>query len=60
MQYINQQSYEYIKNKYHDTKKPFDPHIRFIRHDKIFSPDSGMAPNDIICGIMKSDESYAE
>ncbi len=59
MQYINQQSYEYIKNKYHDTKKPFDPHIRFIRHDKIFSPDSGMAPEDIIEGIADNDSIYA-
>ena len=60
MQYINQQSYEYIKNKYHDTEKPFDPHKRFIRHDKIFSPDSGMAPEDIIEGITENDAIYAE
>jgi len=60
MQYINQQSYEYIKNKYHDTKKPFDPHKRFIRHDEIFSSDSGMAPEDIIKGISENDALYAE
>ena len=60
MQYINKQSYEYIKNKYHDTGKPFDPHKRFIRHDKIFSPDSGMAPEDIIEGITENDAIYAK
>ncbi|MBR3715457.1 MAG: hypothetical protein IKM18_06070 [Clostridia bacterium] len=60
MQYINQQSYEYIKNKYHDTGKPFDPYKRFIRHDEIFSPDSGMAPEDIIEGITENDAIYAE
>ena len=52
MQYINQQDYEYIKNKY--------PSTRFSRKDEAFSCESGMAPNDIICGIMKNDESYAE
>ena len=52
MKYINQQDYEYIKNKY--------PSTRFSRKDEVFSCESGMAPDDIICGIMKNDESYAE
>ena len=59
MKYIKSQDYEYIKNKYHDTKKPFDTQMRFVRHDKIFSPDSGMAPEDIIEGIADNDSIYA-
>ena len=60
MKYIKDCDYEYIKNKYHDTEKPFDPHNRFIRHDKIFSPESGMAPEDILSGIIENDSLYAE
>ena len=42
MQYINDRDYEYIKNKYHDTNKPYDSFRRFIRHDEIFAEDTGM------------------
>ena len=60
MQYIKPQDYEYIKNKYHDTEKPFDSFKRFIRRDEIFSPGSGMAPEDIIEGIEENDALYAD
>ena len=60
MKYVNQQDYEYIMNKYHDTKKAFDSNRRFIRHDEIFPPDSGMVPEDIIAGIIENDALYSE
>ena len=40
MKYIKDRDYEYIKNKYHDTSKSFNPFDRYIRHDEIFSSDS--------------------
>jgi len=58
MKYIRQCDFEYIINKYHDSSKPFDGHSRFIRSDGLFSPESGMTPDDIIDGILKNDEIY--
>ena len=60
MKYIDQRDYEYIKNKYHDTAKPFDPFNRFIRRDEIFSESTGMAPNDILSGIVENDKLYED
>ena len=60
MQYINDADYKYITNKYHDATKPFDSFARFIRRDEIFSENSGMAPDDIIAGILENDEKYLE
>lgn len=60
MEYINSQDYDYIINKYHDTAKPFDPFSRFIRHDEIFSPETGMDPEDIISGIWQNDALYGD
>ncbi|MBO5270950.1 MAG: hypothetical protein J6B77_09195 [Clostridia bacterium] len=59
MEYICPEDYEYIINKYHDTSKPFDPFKRFIRHDEIFSEDSGMPPEEILAGITENDRLYA-
>ena len=58
MKYINQQDYEYIMNKYHDVSEPFDGHNRFLRHDEIFSSDSGLAPESILVGIVDNDKQY--
>ena len=58
MKYINQQDYEYIMNKYHDASKPFDGHARFIRRDMLFTPEAGMAPEDILAGIWENDILY--
>ncbi len=60
MKYINDRDYEYVRNKYHDISKPFDPFNRFIRHDEIFSEDSGMDPGDIISGIWENDKKYEQ
>ena len=59
MEFIKSQDLDYIRNKYHDTAKPFDPHQRFVRNDAIFSPDSGMAPDGIYAGIWENDALYA-
>ena len=50
MKYVKQQDYEYIMNKYHPK--------RFARRDELFSPESGMAPDDIISGIWENDKLY--
>lgn len=53
MDYIKNKDYEYIMNKYHDSSKPFNSFIRFIRRDEIFSPETGMdgekIKEEIIC-----------
>lgn len=59
MKYIRQADYDYIINKYHDTAKPFDPHKRFIRRDELFSPDTGLDPEEILAGITENDRQYA-
>lgn len=56
MKYVKNCDYDYIINKYHDTAKPFNPHVRFIRHDEIFDANTGMHGDDIIKGINEQDE----
>ena len=56
MKYILQDDFEYIINKYHDASKPFDGYARFIRRDELFTPEAGMAPDDIISGIIENDK----
>ena len=58
MKRIRDDDFEYIINKYHDASADFDGFARFIRRDEIFSPESGMAPDDIIAGIWENDEFY--
>ena len=55
MYMINDRDYEYIINKYHDASTPFDPFNRFIRHDKIFSQDSGLDGDKIKEGLLEQD-----
>ena len=56
MEYIKDQDYQYIKNKYHDTKKPFNSLARFIRNDDIFSEDTGMDAEAIKAEFLANDE----
>ncbi|MBO7176281.1 MAG: hypothetical protein J6W14_02800, partial [Clostridia bacterium] len=56
MEYINDCDYSYIINKYHDQSKPFDSFARFIRHDDIFDPCTGMHGDDILAGIQHQDK----
>ena len=58
MEYIKQSDYDYIINKYHDTSRPFDPFKRFIRHDAIFAPETGMDGDTIKEGILREDEKH--
>ena len=55
MEYIPQESYDYILNKYHRQDLPFDPHKRFIRNDALFREDSGLSPEAIEAGILTQD-----
>ncbi len=60
MQYIKDSDYRYILNKYHDTTKPFEPLKRYnYRNDAIFSPDTGMHPDDLPAAIRQNDAHYA-
>jgi hypothetical protein len=56
MKYVDSSAYEYIANKFHDTNKPFNPYMRFVRHDEIFDPETGMEPEKILEGIVCQDD----
>ncbi len=56
MEYISPRDYDYIINKYHDTKKPFDRFNRFVRHDEIFDEKTGLSPDEIYAGIRAEHE----
>ena len=58
MEYVKPADYEYIKNKYHDTTKPFNPFQRFIRHDEIFATETGLDGNEIMKKILEQDEKH--
>ena len=59
MQYIKDQDYEYIINKYHDTKKPYNSHRRFVRNDAIFAEETGKNIDQIKAEFMANDEKIA-
>lgn len=59
MEYINNESYEYISNKYHDSSKPFNSFIRFIRRDENFSESTGMDGEKIKEEILLRDNSIS-
>lgn len=59
MEYIKSQDYEYIKNKYHDSSKPWYGHDRFIRRDQLFSAETGMAPEQILAQLTLRDAQRA-
>ena len=56
MQYIKDNDYQYIMNKYHDSSKPFDGHRRFIRRDEIFENMPGMDAEKVIEGAIEQDK----
>lgn len=49
MTYVSEQDYAYIYGEKY-------PAIRFSRRDDAFSADSGMAPQDVLAGILKNDD----
>ncbi|MCQ2432249.1 MAG: pyruvate formate lyase family protein [Clostridia bacterium] len=55
MEYIDSCDLDYILNKYHDTQKPFNSMNRFIRHDEIFDPESGMEAEALYEAVKEND-----
>ena len=55
MEYIPQDSYDYIINKYHPQDQPFNSFQRFIRHDAIFDESTGLPGEAILEGITAQD-----
>ncbi|MBQ5926920.1 MAG: hypothetical protein IIX01_03240 [Clostridia bacterium] len=53
---MNEQNKEYILNKYHDTKKPFNTFARFVRYDEIFDESTGLDGEEIKRKILENDE----
>lgn len=61
MHYINDADYEYISNKYHDTKKFFDSDRRFTyRRDELFSKETGMNADELKQGILERDKEFSD
>ncbi len=58
MKYIQQQDYEYIINKYHDTTKPFDPYKRRAYHGYEYDPATGLSDEQIKQGLLELDKKY--
>ena len=55
MEYICDRDHEYIKNKYHDTSKPYNSLMRFVRNDEIFDEDSGIEYFTLKAQVMEND-----
>ena len=56
MQYIKNEDYEYIMQKYADEPKSIVGRSRFIRQDRIFDESTGLDGDVIIQKIMEEDE----
>ena len=56
MEYINDQSYNYIMSKYHDANKPFNPFNRFVRNDDYFDESTGMNADEIKNQLLENDK----
>ncbi len=59
MHYISDRDYEYIKNKYHDTAKPYNSFARFVRRDEIFAEDTGMEYEALKAAFEANDEALS-
>lgn len=59
MEYIQDQDLFYLKNKYHDDQKPFDPFVRFLCHDAAFDPSTGLSEEEILKEIRRVDAAYS-
>ena len=51
MNYINQLDYQYLIQKYHDPKKPFNPYKRMQYHGYAYDPATGMSEEEIVLGL---------
>ncbi len=59
VEYIKDQDYKYIINKYHDTSKPYNSFSRFVRRDEIFAESTGKSVDQIIEEITAKDQTIA-
>ena len=60
MQYIKNEDYEYIMQKYADEPKPIVGRNRFVRQDRIFNENTGLDGDEIIKNIGIEDEKYKD
>lgn len=58
MQYIKNEDYEYIMQKYADEPKSIVGRNRFVRQDKIFNENTGLDGDVIMQRITEEDEKY--
>ncbi len=58
MNYVTDASLEYILNKFHDTKKPFNGLRRFICNDELFDRATGLGEAEMKEGIHANDKKY--
>ena len=56
MQYIKNEDYEYIMQKYADDPRPIPDRSRFVRQDRIFDKGTGLDGDVIMQKIMEEDE----
>ena len=60
MQYIKNEDYEYIMQKYADEPKSIVGRNRFVRQDKIFNENTGLDGDVIIQRITEEDEKMSD
>lgn len=58
MKYFRNDDYEYLKNKHHDTAKPYNRFYRFVTHEEIFDEGTGLSPEAVLEGISENDKKY--
>jgi len=56
MKFIPEQDYDYLINKYHDTKKPFDPYKRRAYHGYDYDKSTGLSDEEIFEGLLVLDK----
>ncbi|MBE6546673.1 MAG: hypothetical protein E7668_04450 [Ruminococcaceae bacterium] len=59
MEFIKQEDREYIENKYHDTKKPFDPYHRRAYHGYEYDHSTGLSDGEIQAELLILSQDYA-
>ena len=58
MKYFRNSDLEYLKNKHHDTSKPYNRFYRFVTHEEIFDDNTGLSPEAVLDGIWENDKKY--
>lgn len=60
MKLIPKQDYDYLINKYHDTKKPFDPYKRRAYHGYDYDKSTGLSDEEIFEGLSVLEKEFEE